>query len=250
MILAGPIIRDIADTYWASHFGCGSTGFRRPGVRVQHHAGELDGYHGVFALFREQSASISIPKALSRSMEDALRSLPPHAVPGDVAAILNPAAIRVIGPAAIGYANAIHASTGFARQLAIADEPSVQCLRAACDTEEWEHGGSDLTQAVCAGVFMGTELTALAGYQIWGGSIAHISVVTHPRYRGRGFARDAVSFITAHAVLAGLLAQYRTLAANLPSMRIAQGLGFQMYGTSIAIRLRPDAFPSSSPPPP
>ena len=49
----------------------------------------------------------------------------------------------------------------------------------------------------------------------------------------------AVARAARHAVAAGHMPQYRTLRANLPSMRIAERLGFQAYGFSSYVRLKP-----------
>jgi hypothetical protein len=82
---------------------------------------------------------------------------------------------------------------------------------------------------------------ALAGSEIWGGCIAHISIITHPDFRGRGFGRSAGAHSAAGAISAGFIPQYRTLDSNLPSMRIAEALGFCRYATSLSIRFDPPA---------
>ena len=85
-------------------------------------------------------------------------------------------------------------------------------------------------------MFANGELIALAGYETWGGTIAHISIVTHPSHRNQGAGRTAVAGVTQHALRAGLLPQYRTLQSNQPSIRIAEALGFSAYATSMAVR--------------
>ena len=93
--------------------------------------------------------------------------------------------------------------------------------------------------APVAGTFAAGVLAAIAGYEVWGDAIAHISVVTHPAHRGRGLGAAAVSRIAAEALERGLLAQYRTLEANASSLAIADRLGFQPYARSLAVRLAP-----------
>jgi predicted GNAT family acetyltransferase len=90
-----------------------------------------------------------------------------------------------------------------------------------------------------SGVYHGNELVALAGYEVWGEMIAHIAVVTHPAFRGRGFGRCAVAHVARAALAAGLIPQYRTLESNLASIRVAESLGFSLYAyaTSVAVRL-------------
>jgi predicted GNAT family acetyltransferase len=81
-------------------------------------------------------------------------------------------------------------------------------------------------------------LVALAGCEVWGGGIAHISVISHPRYRGKGYAGAVVSTLTATVLAQGLVPPYRTLESNTPSMHVAHRLGFVRYGVSMAVRLR------------
>jgi predicted GNAT family acetyltransferase len=90
-------------------------------------------------------------------------------------------------------------------------------------------------------------LAVVAGYEVWGGSIAHISVIVRPGFRGRGFARAAVAHVAARAVEAGLLPQYRTLESNRASIRIAKSLGFEPYAQSMAIRLHSNLKPKLNP---
>jgi len=87
------------------------------------------------------------------------------------------------------------------------------------------------------GVFDVSELVSIAGYEIWGGTIAHVSVITHPAHRGRGYARSAVAAAASTALKAGLIPQYRTLESNGPSMSVARSLGFVHYATSVAVKL-------------
>jgi predicted GNAT family acetyltransferase len=70
-----------------------------------------------------------------------------------------------------------------------------------------------------------------------GGTSSHIAVITHPDFRGRGYGRSAVAHLAARALAAGLLPQYRTLVANHSSIHVAQSLGFELYATSMAVRL-------------
>jgi predicted GNAT family acetyltransferase len=100
---------------------------------------------------------------------------------------------------------------------------------------EWEHGGSPIEHP-CSGVFVRDQLASLAGYEIWSGGIAHISIVTHPEFRGDGYGRSAVAHLMERVIGAGLLPQYRTLEANGASMRLAEALGFQRYAVTVAVR--------------
>jgi hypothetical protein len=92
-----------------------------------------------------------------------------------------------------------------------------------------------LGQNPAAGVYSRERLVALAGYEVWGGYIAHIGLVTHLRYRGRGYAgqssansRKACSHVVWYRDTKG-------------SMHVAHKLGFVRSVVGMAVRLRSPA---------
>ena len=225
-----------ADRYWAGHLGCAPGElFSRP-FRVVTHGDELAGYRGVLALFRDGGATASIPPDQASELRGLLAGLEDRGTPEAFADALAPVASLVLGPAYLGYTLEIRGDDSQARTLNHEDTAAVEKLREACDETEWEHGGSSL-DLPCSGVFEDDQLVALSGYEIWGGTIAHLYIVTHPAFRGRGSGRAAVAHLARRALAAGLLPQYRTLEANTPAIRIAEALGFQRYATSMAVRL-------------
>lgn len=236
--MSNPQVIAIADRYWADHLGCPPGELFAAPFHLRRHGAELADYRGVFALTRGGSFTASAPEDSFERIQELWPAALCPASPEEFAAALQPLAAKVIGPAFIGYATAVGDPQHPVRALAAGDEPALEALERACDPVEWEHGGSGLDQE-CSGAFVGGELAALAGYEVWGGAIAHISVVTHPGHRGRGLGRSVVAHLAARAIAAGLLPQYRTLESNAPSIRIAQELGFESYATSIAIRLSP-----------
>lgn len=232
----------VPDQYWAAHLGCPVGQLFTAPATVITHGGELPGYNGVFALFHDGAAMISLPPERADEIRPLLPDLKGGCTPASLAAALQPLAQRVIGPAFIGYASAPAPSVGHARALTPADAEKVHTLQQACDETQWEHGGSPPDQP-CSGVFAGDQLVALAGYEVWGETIAHIAVITHPQFRGHGHGGSVVAHLAARAQAAGLLPQYRTLESNAASLRIASSLGFAHYATSLAVRLGPAATP-------
>jgi GNAT superfamily N-acetyltransferase len=232
----------IADSYWAAHLNCQPDElFSRP-LHIVTHGEELQDYCGALALFREGTATVSIPPGRAAELRGLLSGLENGCTPEQFAAALDPVATRVLGPAYVGYANVIRGDDALARSLRDEDAAAVESLRQACGEEEWAHGGSSL-DVPCSGVFHDGQLAALAGFETWGSTLAHLCIVTHPSFRGRGFGKSAVAHLARRALADGLLAQYRTLDSNAPSIRIAEALGFQRYATSMAVRLAP-AFSS------
>jgi GNAT superfamily N-acetyltransferase len=235
--MSGDRIPSTADTYWAAHLGCRPRElFGRP-FHLATHGVELAGYNGVQALFRNGCVCASIPPEREAEFVSLLMHVRGGCSPDHFIAALQPVASLVLGPAFVGYAETVPQPSRAARRLSAQDEDAVKALERACDPTEWEHGGSPLTHP-CSGVFVGEQLAALAGYEVWAGTIAHISIVTHPEFRGRGLGRSAVAHLAQRAICAGLLPQYRTLDSNTPSIRVGASLGFQRYATSVAVRLR------------
>jgi GNAT superfamily N-acetyltransferase len=79
------------------------------------------------------------------------------------------------------------------------------------------------------------RIVSVAGYRSWPCSVAHLSVLTHPRLRGRGLARIAASAAARHALEHGLLPQWR--ARPFASRRVAQALGFREMGQQLSLLL-------------
>lgn len=225
----------IPDSWWSVHQ---NAPLAEPGiVRSAVHGPELEGYGGVFALFRNGGVTVSCPPDVVAAVEGLLTDRAAVLEPEGFIAAVRGITARVIGPAYIGYAEKlVTQDPQAARNLLAGDGPAVYALQRACDPNEWDHGGSAMGQPL-SGVFDGGMLAALAGYEVWGGKIAHISVITHPDVRGRGHGRSVVAHAAARAAKAGLLPQYRTLEANAPSIAVAEALGFIRYGCSVAVRL-------------
>lgn len=231
------------DRYWAGFFGCSAAALAAPGVRVLPHA-ELEEYRGIFCLRRGEAALVSVPPDRLGHWRAVLGPLAPGALldaAGTVRRLgVDPA--RVIGPAAVAYADATTLRplpTAGTRLLTALDEEAHAALKAAVSPAEWAHGGSELELLPLAGRFARGELVALAGYEPWGEQIAHIAVVTHPAHRGRGYGAEAVSLLAETVVARGMVAQYRTLRANAPSLRLGASLGFAPYADTLAVRLGP-----------
>ena len=222
------------NAFWADYFGCVPATFLSQDLQIVTHGQSLADYSGVFVLSRQGRTIVSVPQE-HHALRTALANLKSFSLP-DLSQ-LNFS--HIIGPAYIGYLDLSAEHDDKAELLKPQHSPAVERLRAACKPEEWEHGGCNLSNAAAAfGVFFGEELISLASYEIWGRSIAHISVITTPSFRRSGHAQNTVAAAATHALRSGLIPQYRTLQSNLPSLSIAENLGFSHYATSLAIRLR------------
>ena len=81
----------------------------------------------------------------------------------------------------------------------------------------------------------GDDLVAAAGYRVWSGELAHLSVLVAPEARGRGRGRVVAGAATEHALASGLLGQWR--AAPAASRAVAAALGYEPRGRQVSLRL-------------
>ncbi|MDT0347206.1 GNAT family N-acetyltransferase [Streptomyces litchfieldiae] len=146
-----------------------------------------------------------------------------------VADVLGPATLAYLSPAAFrpaaGGESAEHLDPG---------HPEVAGLLRAAGREDADESGLAGIDSPAFVLRAGAEVVAAAGYEVWPTSVAHISVLTAPGWRGRGLARRAASAATAHALAAGLLPQWRARPAA--SRRVARALGFTELGGQLSLR--------------
>ncbi|MFF3945397.1 GNAT family N-acetyltransferase [Streptomyces sp. NPDC001902] len=171
------------------------------------------------------------PDALVRT--DALRTVLPVA--------------EILGPATLAYVSDVEfrpAPTDRAVVRLPAEHPDLLALLGAVGHEDAGESGLDEISSPAFVVLDGGEVVAAAGYRLWPGSTAHVSVLTAPQRRGRGLAKTVASAAVAHALDAGLLPQWR--ARPEPSRRVAGALGFREVGAQLSFRLEAGAGVSGS----
>jgi GNAT superfamily N-acetyltransferase len=234
------------DEFWAADLGCSREMLRSKQTIVVSHPNQYSDFTGIFILLVASAPIISMPRELYSSLSSKAQHWSASQVLDAVTlrSLIGDRIDKIIGPAFIGYTGIGTFRPVEANSLILLQSDNserIASLRAACDPIEWQHGGRELNENPTVGVFDNTELVALAGYDIWGERIAHISIVTHPRYRRHGHGRAAVSRLTQVALERGLVPQYRTLDSNAPSMKIAAQLGFTRYATTLTVRLHSDS---------
>lgn len=147
---------------------------------------------------------------------------------------------RFVGPAWLGamddalFDPALAAGAG-----PLGDMAALAALQAAVEPWAWEHSGIEVDGRPIYGAFDGGVLAAAGMAELWGERLWHLGIVAHPAHRGRGHARAVVAAMALAGVAAGMTLQYRTLAANAPSVAIARRLGFPHMATTLSIRRQP-----------
>jgi GNAT superfamily N-acetyltransferase len=233
----------IVDDFWAADLGCSRGMLRSSSAIVVPHPAQYSNWTGIFILLVGAAPIISLPRALFPSLSTRAQSwLASEALDATfLRSVLSGSVDKIIGPAFVGYMDhrsAPSAEASAARLLREDDGEKISKLRTACDPADWRQGGRELGENPAVGCFANEELIAIAGYEIWAGVIAQISIVTHPSYRRRGFGHAAVSRLIEPIIERRLVPQYRTLHSNQPSMKIASALGFVEYATTMTLHLR------------
>jgi GNAT superfamily N-acetyltransferase len=238
-----PAINDRIDAYWAAHLGCWLEDLRERRITVIAHGHALAGYDGVYALRAcEGGLVVSAPHAHVPALYEGLRDRQGDAL---VPAFLGPApdagAGAVVGPASLAYTDgdALVSLTNLhgTRWLTADDAAALGQLRAACDPVEWSHAGIQPGRQLVVACFNGTTIVSAGSWEARG-PVRHIGVISHPAYRGNGYATAVGAALTAAAIADGAIPQWQTLISNVPSRAIGLKLGFVERFQSIAVRLR------------
>jgi N-acetylglutamate synthase-like GNAT family acetyltransferase len=78
---------------------------------------------------------------------------------------------------------------------------------------------------------------AIAGYEIWNETIAHMGVLVEPSRRGQGLGVRVAKSAAHSARTKSLVLQWRVRTDNTPSNHLAARLGFVQMGQQLALQL-------------
>jgi GNAT superfamily N-acetyltransferase len=226
------------DAFWAAEMCCQPSDLLIPGSAVVE-CPRTDGSEYVQLLLRGEHLQIACSPSMAGPVRDAIRGLSIKAAfdPELLGSALRHRAARIIGPAYLGYLDVLESvpSDPNLRLLGRADRRFVVELEQRVPAQDWEYSGLEPDQPI-AGYFVEGELRSAAGYEVWGGCIAHIGVVTRADSRRAGYGRFCVNKIAHQAVVGGLIAQYQTLYTNEAAMTVGRVLGFEHYADKIYVR--------------
>ncbi|NGO69672.1 GNAT family N-acetyltransferase [Streptomyces boncukensis] len=118
------------------------------------------------------------------------------------------------------------------------DDPALLALLDRCGLGDADESAlSDITSTARV-VREDGEIVAAAGHELWPRGVAHLSILTDPRFRRRGLATAVASAAVTDALGQGLFPQWR--ARSLASRKVAHTLGFQEAGFQLSLRLTED----------
>jgi ribosomal protein S18 acetylase RimI-like enzyme len=218
------------DAFWAKGVGCLPEDFHKKGVGVT--AGEASGELYAHIFHRLEWIQVDCSPSIYGEVRSAVQGRAPEEMfePAFWRAALGARVERILGPTYLGYKDVAEEVPidPRVRLLGMDEGALLDQLRHGVTAQEWEHSGLEDCQSI-AGYFLDGRLVAAAGYEVWGGTLAHICVTTHAGLRGRGYARACVQSSTEEALNSGLVAQYQTLFENEASIAVARALEFEEY---------------------
>jgi GNAT superfamily N-acetyltransferase len=240
--------KEAVDIFWAAETGCRPEDFDTEAVAVTERPSD-DGSEYAQLFRRKRRLQITCSASIVDIVRNATYGQAQDAIFNVtfVAQALTGRIDRVLGPTYLGYLDSLDSGRDDpnvrllsrddrdARLLSRDDRDALSDLFGSVTAQDWEYSGLKPDQPI-AGYFIGAELVSAAGYEVWGGRIAHICALTRGDARGAGYGRACVRGIAAHAIEQGLIAQYQTLYENAPSLAIARALGFEDYAARIYVR--------------
>lgn len=115
---------------------------------------------------------------------------------------------------------------GETRTLTSGDEEALQQLLEVLPCGEQLAGEVTICDDYTMGCFADGRLVCACGANVQG-SLCDLSIVTHPDFRGKGLASEALLRNCANIIADGLLPFYRAENTNVASIALANSCGFQ-----------------------
>lgn len=240
--------------FWSSFFGIKKQDYEKPGVRVfAHH--DLKNFEGIFLFKHHQICLASVPKDLVSYYKKDLEKLSDYKffISQDfIRSYFSMEAEHLVGAAGLFYVDKPHfkpvsaythkEASAHVRKLTLEDQLLLEDFAHQIDPADWKASRIELEDDSLWGAFKSGNLAALASFNIWEKSIARAGVVTHPRYRGKHLGSVVLNALVQEALSQNMIVQYRTLLSNIASVKIAQKMGFYLYGETTSFRINRKAL--------
>jgi GNAT superfamily N-acetyltransferase len=232
---------DIVDAGWAEDFGCRTELLFRPGVHLVRGGRSFQGYQAVYMARFESSIIVYAPPECGPLAKTVLASIPKDEcfTPATAAHIAGSKEERVLGPSRHAFVDAAHfrpADKPAGTRLDV-DDPMLVGLQAQCGEGEWAEAGFGHAEGLLYGLKSGDRLLAAGNMTMYRGHPADVGVIADPAQRGRGIARRLVTKMITDLLPSVGIIRYRALLTNLPSLAVADGLGFVSRGEDLVVRL-------------
>lgn len=121
------------------------------------------------------------------------------------------------------------------RRLTEEDSYKFMEFHKACPHKDKEQGMVSLVDPTVYGCYVGDKLVCVASLWHWGDKLSDIGVLTHPDYRGMGYAASVCQTLM-NEVDRDII--WRCDATNKGSYKLAKKLGFQVAGHIYSLQKR------------
>ncbi len=228
--------------YWFRELGCASETFGVGKTLVVSH-GTLTGYKGIIAFKFAGACIVSCPADFVPTLRNSLTGVATSVAfnPSYLENLPGIRVDRVIGPAWLGQiteADFLPQHGPETRELSPSDIPLIKDFLASCSQQDIAVSSLEPERHLMFGTFVRRTLGAISNFEVLGGCVAHIGILTASKLRGQGIAKKAISLATATALKSALGIQYRTLVSNVPAIKAARRVGFSDFAETIAVRLK------------
>lgn len=159
---------------------------------------------------------------------------------GSLLRALEPLAPRLFGVASLAFADHRTIAPVRVHAARTASKADVEVVMSKCSVEERDESGLLDMDTRWVALSEDGEPAGAAGYEVWGGGLAHIGVTVGAASRGKGLGARAATAAAVHAIGLGLVPQWRCRQDNLASVRVGERLGFVRMGEQVAIDLAPN----------
>jgi RimJ/RimL family protein N-acetyltransferase len=221
------------DQWWAERLGVPVSELWPEGVTVSTRSG-LDDFDGIAVWRRDASAHVLLPGWADAKLADQLRVRDP-------AELLAPGFWRGLGPVAGRKARGpvVHSYTdeevSAPRSVEEIDPASIADWEDAVSPKKWRASGFAGNVRHAFAIRSGDAIAAASNLTKFMGGSSNVGVLTHPAYRGRGFATRVTRAATAYAVEHEGIARFRYDADHARSRSVARALTFEDYCEQLVI---------------
>jgi RimJ/RimL family protein N-acetyltransferase len=208
----------------------------QPGVSVGMHSG-LGDHPGIVVIGRENAAHVSLPGWAGRKLAAALT----QESPSDLLDRKFWKKLRatehhhVAGPRIHAFTSTPLEMPGKVEQI---DASDIAHWRELVSRRKWEKSGFAGEVPVAFAVRAGDDIAAAANLTLFRGVASDVGVLTHPKYRGKGYASRVARAAASYAVRNHELARYRADADDARAQSISTSLGFEPYFQHVAVMPR------------
>ncbi|MCB9451553.1 MAG: hypothetical protein H6672_08940 [Anaerolineaceae bacterium] len=226
------VLRQRIDGYWARYLNCPSETLRQTG----NHVFTSPQVSGLFAIKTDTGWTAALSPGIDPAVIERIAALPldrADSVATAHAILRQYGLTQPYGPAQINYCTPDSITTGKPipyRPLTATDRAEVARFQAELGRSDWDFADHETWRANF-GIFAGERLVCASQVRVWDDVIAEVFTDTVSDYRQRGYAVELTRIATQWILNeTPWIPQTDAQLDLVPSIRIMNRIGFQLYG--------------------